>query len=225
MFNIWSNFRRFWETDRGLSIFLFLLLALIFVVPAAGLTGPVGRAVIDVVFTLLMLAGVAAVSRQKTSTRVVSGVAVTGLALRWFGQFVPSESMEVIIALSGVASLVTLAYVVLAQVFRAGPVTRHRIMGAIAVYLLLGLAWGEAYFALALGAPGSFSLASSATLNPQNWMYYSFVTLTTVGYGDITPVSSVARSLAILEALTGQLYPAILLARLVALEVGSSNNR
>jgi hypothetical protein len=225
VFNIWRAFRRFWETDRGLSIFLFLLLALIFVVPASGLTGPVGRIVIDALFTLLMLAGVAAVSRQKTATIVVSGVAVAGLALRWLGQFAPSQSMEIAIALSGVASLVTLTYVVLAQVFRAGPVTRHRIMGAISVYLLLGLAWGEAYFALALTEPGSFSLAPSATEIPQNWMYFSFVTLTTVGYGDITPVSTVARSLAILEALTGQLYPAILLARLVALEVGSSNDR
>ena len=73
--------------------------------------------------------------------------------------------------------------------------------------------------------PGSFSLEPSATSNPQIWMYFSFVTLTTVGYGDITPVSSVARTLAILEALTGQLDPASLLARLVALEVGSRNNR
>jgi hypothetical protein len=225
VFNIWRAFRRFWETDRGLSIFLFLLLALIFIVPAAGLTGHVGRAVIDVVFTLLMLAGVAAISSQKTAAIVVSGVAVAGLGIRWIGLAVPTSSMELAIALSTVASLATLAYVVLAQVFRAGPVNRHRIMGAIAVYLLLGLAWGEAYEALWLVNAGSFSLGPSATVVPHHWMYFSFVTLTTVGYGDITPVSALARSLAILEALTGQLYPAILLARLVALEVGASSDR
>jgi hypothetical protein len=221
----WRVFRRFWETDRGLSIFLFLLLALIFVVPASGLTGQLGRTVIDVVFTLLMLTGVAALSRQKTATAVVSGVAVAGIAIRWIGEAVPSPSMELAVALSAVASLATLAYVVLARVFRAGPVNRHRIMGAIAVYLLLGLAWGEAFYALALMEPGSFSLAPSATLNSRDLMYFSFVTLTTVGYGDITAISPVARSLAILEALTGQLYPAILLARLVALEVGANSDR
>ncbi len=225
MVRIQNPFRRFWETDRGLSILFIILLVLIFVVPASGLTKTVGRVVIDALFTLLMLAGVSAISRQRTATRVVSVIAVAGLAIRWLGQFAPSPSMEIAVALSGVASVVTLAYVVLSQVFRAGPVNKHRIMGAIAVYLLFGLAWGEAYLALELWNPGSFSTAASVALIPESWMYYSFVTLTTVGYGDITPVSSIARSLAILEALTGQLYPAILLSRLVALEVGSSNNR
>ena len=114
---------------------------------------------------------------------------------------------------------------VLAQVFRAGSVNRHRILGAIAVYLLLGLAWGEAYSALAMVVPEAFSPVGPPGADPQRWLYYSFVTLTTVGYGDITPVGPLARSLAILEALTGQLYPAILLARLVALEVGSKADR
>jgi len=225
MFNIWRAFRRFWETDRGLTILLFLLVVLILVVPALGFTTASGRIVIDALFTLLMLAGAAAVSKKRGATIAVSGVAIAGLAVRWLGRFAPSQPMEIAIALSGVASVVTLAYVVLVQVFRAGAVNSHRIMGAIAVYLLLGLAWGETYFALALGDPGSFSLAASGASSSQNWMYFSFVTLTTVGYGDITPVSSVARSLAILEALTGQLYPAILLARLVALEVGSPRDR
>jgi len=209
VFSIWRVFRRFWETDRGLSIFLVSLAALIFVVPAAGLTAQFGRAVIDAVFTLLMLAG----------------VAVAGLAVRWIGQAVPSPSTEIVIVFSAVVSLATLACVVLAQVFRSGPVTRHRIMGAIAVYLLLGLAWGESYEALELMDPGSFALAPSMTLVPHNWMYFSFVTLTTVGYGDVTPVSSVARSLAFLQALTGQPYPAILPARLVALAVGAKGDR
>jgi hypothetical protein len=225
MVRIQNPFRRFWETDRGLSILLIVLLILIFVVPASGFSDHGGRLVIDALFSLLMLAGVSAISRQRTATIVVSAIAVAGLAIRWLGQFAPSHSMEIAIALSGVVSVATLAYVVLAQVLRAGPVTKHRIMGAIAVYLLFGLAWGEAYLAVECWTPGSFSAAASAALIPQSWMYYSFVTLTTVGYGDITPVSSLARSLAVLEALTGQLYPAILLARLVALEVNSVANR
>ena len=225
MVRIENPFRRFWETDRGLSLLLIILLILIFVVPASGFSEHGGRLVIDALFSLLMLAGVSAISRQRTATIVVSVIAVAGLAIRWLGQFAPSQSMEIAVALSGVVSVATLAYVVLSQVLRAGPVNKHRITGAIAVYLLFGLAWGETYLAVELWSPGSFSMAASVAVIPESWMYYSFVTLTTVGYGDITPVSSVARSLAILEALTGQLYPAILLARLVALEVGSSNNR
>ena len=221
MLRIWNAFRRFWETDRGLSVLLFSLVALIFLVPVTGLVDRFGRLVIDAVFTLLMLAGVASISRQRTALVFVGTIAVFGLSVRWIGRLAPSEGIDIATAVSGLASIVTLAVVVLAQVFRAGSVNRHRILGAIAVYLLLGLAWAEAYNALAIADPGAFAPAGARIADPQRWLYYSFVTLTTVGYGDITPVGPLARSLAILEALTGQLYPAILLARLVALEVGS----
>jgi voltage-gated potassium channel Kch len=89
------------------------------------------------------------------------------------------------------------------------------------VYLLLGLTWAVAYELVALRQPGAFAGTSTEVDASQRWLYYSFVTLTTVGYGDVTPVHPIARSLAVLKALTGQLYPAILLAHLVSLEVQS----
>jgi hypothetical protein len=110
---------------------------------------------------------------------------------------------------------------VLAHTFKPGVVTFHRVQGSVAVYLLLGLAWAHAYFLVALIHPGAFNTPPAADgINemPQ-FVYYSFVTLTTVGYGDITPIHPFARSLATLEALVGQLYPAILIARLVSLEI------
>ena len=113
-----------------------------------------------------------------------------------------------------------MALVVLAQTFRAGPVNFHRIQGAVAAYLLLGLAWALAYELVSLLAAGAFSFAGSGGPERPDFVYFSFVTLTTVGYGDVTPVHPVARSLAVAEALTGQLYPAILLARLVSLATG-----
>ena len=221
MLRVGNPFRRFWETDRGLSSLLFFLVALIFLVPIFGLVDRFGRLVVDAVFTLLMLAGVSSISRQRTATIVVGTIAVSGLVIRWLARVAPSPGIELATAISGLASIVTLAAVVLVQVFRAGTVNKHRILGAMAVYLLLGLAWAEAYTAIAMVSPDAFAPAGSAPTSPQRWLYFSFVTLTTVGYGDITPVGPLARSLAILEALTGQLYPAILLARLVALEVGS----
>jgi hypothetical protein len=95
----------------------------------------------------------------------------------------------------------------------------------VAVCLLLGLQLGQAYAFLQQLYPDAFAGALGETLIPQTWIYYSFVTLTTVGYGDITPVHPVARSLAIAEALTGQLYLAITLAHLVALRVGMHEKR
>jgi hypothetical protein len=87
----------------------------------------------------------------------------------------------------------------------------------VAAYLLLGLAWALAYDIVALVAPGAFSAPSAVEARKGRFIYFSFVTLSTLGYGDMTPVHPVARSLAAAEALTGQLYPAILLGRLVSL--------
>jgi voltage-gated potassium channel Kch len=107
-------------------------------------------------------------------------------------------------------------------VYRPGPINLHRIQGAIAVYLMLAYIWARAYKIVALGDPGAFNI-STASLSPQSLShrltYFSVVTLTTVGYGDIVPVSPVARALATLEALTGQLFPTVTLARLVSMEL------
>jgi hypothetical protein len=120
--------------------------------------------------------------------------------------------------------LLLLVAVVTAQVFREGPITFHRIQGAVAIYLMLALIWGSLYQVVSLVDPNAFSgngVAPGLPLRRQTLYYFSFITLTTVGYGDVTPVAPLARSLAMLEALTGQLFPVILIARLVAMEIGS----
>jgi hypothetical protein len=127
-----------------------------------------------------------------------------------------------------ILALSILAVLVLILVFREGPVTSHRIQGAIAVYLLLGLVWMSAYKLLYQTIPGAFRFPEgelSALRFKHGLVYFSFVTLTTVGYGDITPVHPLARSLAMAEALVGQLYPAILIARLVSMELASRQER
>jgi Ion channel len=204
---LWPALLRFWATDHGLSIFLALL----------GIVG-------DVVFSLLLISGAAAIPRRRLTLLTVSLVATAALLVRWASWLAPSIVLEEWRALSSLVSVSLLSVIVLGQVFRKGPVTLSRIQGAIAVYLLLGLAWAIAYELLALREPGAFTGAGVVGDLPQRWLYYSFVTLTTVGYGDVTPVHPIARSLAVLEALTGQLYPAILLARLVSLEVQSRGN-
>jgi hypothetical protein len=209
----WRALRRFWESDPGLSVFLGLLVLFLFVLPPlveSERSG--GRLVVDLGFSALLLAGVAAISTRPAVRAALLALVVGATAVRW-GPFSVQAT-----AAAGLVSIAAMALVVLAQTFRAGPVNVHRIQGAVAAYLLLGLAWALAYEIVALRVSGAFSVTGVAGPVRPDFIYFSFVTLTTVGYGDITPVSHVARSLAILEALIGQLYPAIIIARLLSLQ-------
>ena len=115
-----------------------------------------------------------------------------------------------------------LIVVVARGVFAPGPITYHRVVGAVLLYLNIGLVFVAFYGFVVLSVPDAFT-----NLAPRqgdfaiagNLIYFSFVTLTTTGYGDIAPLHPYARSLANIEAIIGQIYPATLLARLVSLEL------
>ncbi len=116
---------------------------------------------------------------------------------------------------------VAIASVVARSVFAAGRVTHHRITGAILVYLSIAVTFTALFTMIGLIVPNAFS-GMTFEDNPalaSKVIYFSFVTLTSTGYGDVFPVHPVARSLCNLETIIGQLYPATLLARLVSLEI------
>jgi len=95
-------------------------------------------------------------------------------------------------------------------------VNRSVILGAICGYLMLGYTWGMAYAVIHLTDPAAFNGAhTGVTFAGDDFVYFSFVTLTTLGYGDISPATAVARSITMLQAVTGTLYLAVLIARLV----------
>jgi Ion channel len=109
------------------------------------------------------------------------------------------------------------------SVMRPHRAVGDRIVGAICVFFLIGLAWASVFEALDTVRPGSLRFpADTAWAEPsaQRYRYFSFVTLATLGYGDITPVTVLAGTLAGLEAVSGQLYIGITVARLVALSMG-----
>jgi Ion channel len=116
---------------------------------------------------------------------------------------------------------IALAGVVARTVFAPGRVTHHRIIGAILVYLSIAVIFTALFTIIGLLVPNAFSgmLFEDNPALASNVIYFSFVTLTSTGYGDIFPVHPAARSLCNLETIIGQLYPATLLARLVSLEI------
>jgi hypothetical protein len=220
---VWESLLRFWASDRGLSIFLGLLVIVIFVLPAFGRTGLRIPLATNIVFSALLVSGALSLPERRWMRWVVPLMAAVALIMRWAAATGGSADLVAWRELSTLITLMLFAVVVASQVYRSGAVTRHRIQGAVAVYLLLGLTWANAYQLLYHLSPEAFAGGLDAASIPQTWIYYSFVTLTTTGYGDITPVHPVARSLAIAEALAGQLYLAITLARLVAQQVSARN--
>jgi hypothetical protein len=209
--------------DRGLSAMLVLLVILIFVVQPLGEIGVAGRAVTTLVFSLMLISSVWAVAGTRRSAVVVGVVVTATLLVRWLRLWLGSGSLVFPSALVSLVFCVVVALVVLAQVFRAGRITVHHVQGAVAAYLLLGMAWAFAYELVVFEWPAAFVMpAVDATTSRElisHFVYFSFVTLTTVGYGDVTAIHPFARSLVTIEALVGQLFPAILLARLVSMEL------
>jgi hypothetical protein len=207
---------RFWSDDKGLSVFSAMLLVVIFVMPPL-LAGSAGRRLAgDVAFAILLVSGVLALADRGLARTVILPVALLTVAVDLGSWVVPVP--PVLVQGVGLLALLLLLAVVLFHTLRDGPITFHRIQGGVAAYLLLGVAWAHAYSLVALGRPGAFSGAADPD-GPRAFLYFSFVTLTTVGYGDVLPVHPAARSLAMLEAVVGPLYLAILLARLVSAAV------
>ena len=110
------------------------------------------------------------------------------------------------------------------QVLFTGPVDMNRIVGAICIYLLMGLIWALMYLFIAQAIPGAFNGIEQLVWydNFANVAYYSFVTLTTLGYGDISPVAPIARFLVYMEAVVGVFYMAILVASLIGVGINES---
>jgi hypothetical protein len=168
---------------------------------------------------VMLVSGVAIAWGQRKLFLLASFIAGVALVVRWVALWKETPQLQLWGDTWTVLAILIIALILLVQVFRTGPVTHLRIQGAIAVYLLFGIGWAHAYHIAAILIPGSFNYSAGELSSVQDWAYYSYVTLTTLGYGDITPVRPIARNLAITEALTGQLYLAVMLARLVAMEV------
>jgi hypothetical protein len=212
-----------WKTDSGLSVLLVFLVITIFIAyPITSL--PAGKFLVLISFSFILISGSLFVLDKVILRFFVLGSVFVTLVLHWATYIGDVARLASLIELSDIICCGMLLVIVLMQVFREGPITIHRISGAIAVYLLIGLIWAFVYQFIALQSPGAFKLPASpeaytADTLQSSLLYFSFVTLTTLGYGDILAVHPSARMLVMLEALTGQLYPAILLARLVSLEI------
>jgi hypothetical protein len=187
---------------------------------------PQGDLVEATLLTIVMVSAVVAVGGRRKSLAIALILLAPALAGKWVNHLRPDLLHP---ATFLVSSITFFAYVIarlLAYVVRAPRVDANVLCAGVSGFLILGLTWAPAYLAVARLHPSAFSLPASAgggagVLDSFGAFYFSFITLCTVGYGDITPVSKVARMLAVLEAITGLFYMAVLISRLVS--VYSSN--
>jgi len=220
---------RFWSEERSLTVFLILLIVEIFIIAPINRTG-IGIGIVNtVLFSLLLLAGLLAMTRHKVLQAVLSMFVALAVATHWARFVFGVPGLEILDSLLMLACITGFLVIVLWHVYREGPVTGHRVMGAVAGYILLAVVFAIAYSLVEYLAPGSFqmpsALSQSREPHGQLFYYFSVTTLTTAGFGDITAVNPFARTLVMMEALIGQLYPAILIARLVSLHVEAKREK
>jgi hypothetical protein len=215
-----KKFMRFWSEERALSVFLLFLAVEMFVI------GPVVRAfdlASDLLFSVLLVAGALTVVQHRTLQWIAGMFVLLAIAVRWAGIVFGTPGLFFWNSVLSLLMMLAFLLIVLWWVYQEGPVTGHRVRGAIAAYLLLALCFSFAYDLIEYVHPGSFTLPLGGTqgIQPRSelFLYFSVVTLTTVGFGDIAALHPVARSLVMVEALVGTLYPAILIARLVTLQM------
>lgn len=179
-----------------------------------------------VLFTLVMCTGLIATgSRRKPAFALVS----FALAATWLNQLWPERCPALTFILPAVAFLGVVIASLLKFILRAKRVDANVLCAGISVYLILGLLWGLAYTLVAQVNPNAFAFSgptgTTAVMSGFTAIYFSFTTLATLGYGDITPAADVARMLAMVEAMTGTLFVGVMIARLVSLYSGPGHSR
>jgi voltage-gated potassium channel len=213
--------------QRHLQLLIFLLLIFIaspFVVPFY-----YGPTILNLIAAAVLLSATYAVSRRRSFVIFALSLSIFSIAITFWLAAAPSFWL-VVVAHSTLVVLITFfAVTILSYVMGSGKVTWDKIYGAVCAYVLFGYAWMFAYSVIEEVQPGSFSWVNSPAPHDlvsrvMQLRYFSFVTLATVGYGDIVPRMPAARTLALLEAILGQFYLVALVGRLVGLHIVHGND-
>lgn len=181
------------------------------------------RIFMDILWSAVFISAIYAVSHKKHHILIAVLLALPMLGAIWSKYFVQFNALLVVGSLCGAAFILFTIIQILIFIYGHQEVTRDMIVGAAVVYLLMAIMWTFIFTVVETLHPGSFNLPQGQDIETgRHFLYYSFVTLTTLGYGDITPVTSLARSLCILEAVLGQLYLVVQVAWLVGVHVSQS---
>lgn len=220
--------------DFGFLGLLICLVSLLVVAPILEAYSRI-QPVLAIFTTALLIFSVYSFLNKKRVLIIASLLAAPALIFNWISYSFQSSTTLLIYYTFNAVFFVFIIVSMIAELLKKDVITLDLIYGTICVYLLIGVAWAFVFATLEHIFPGSYNLPSNyLQANPSIYsgevklslfLYYSYVTLTTLGYGDITPVTSPAHSLATLEAIMGQFYIAVLVAHLVGMHVSSNSQR
>ncbi|HEY5141327.1 MAG TPA: ion channel [Methylococcales bacterium] len=176
----------------------------------------------DIFFAFSLISGLHAVRGQPRQLRFALLLATAIIVVDTLHFTLKIQALDWLQLGIGAVFFMQMLVMIWTYIEKENEVTIDLIMAAACAYILLGLVWAHAYFLVEIFHPNSFKGSENMGDDIWNFIYYSFVTLTTVGYGDILAVTKSARALSILEAITGQLYLAIMISRLVGLYASQS---
>jgi voltage-gated potassium channel len=204
------------------SLMLFLLICLMILEPLVydflGI-----KILLNLIFSAIMLSSIYAVSYKKYATLIAVVLALPLLIISWSSTFVDLPWHQYGKDFFGILFFLFVIIIIVKHIFRQDEVSREILFAAIVVFMLLGLMWSFIFQLIEIFHSDSFNLPQGQDADFHGiFLYYSFVTLTTLGYGDITPITAPARSLSLLEAIAGQMYVAVLIARLMGIHISQS---
>lgn len=180
----------------------------------------------DIFFTCILIAGIHALDRDRLSFRISCGLMASIIIFKVLHHsFGKVQYLHLLELMMTILFILHLWWMMLKHIITEKKVTADIIMGGACAFVLMGFAWGFAYYFLQIIHPDSLKGSAPLNTDASDFIYFSFVTLTSTGYGDILPISPQARALAVLEAIFGQLYLAIMISHLVSLHISDSQSK
>jgi hypothetical protein len=215
--NIRSRLTKRTGVTRYSTIKLLIALGLLFIATPFIEDLPNGDLIAAVLLTLVMISSVLAVGGRRRTLLIALVLVLPALLGKWFNHVWPDLISPAIFLSATVIFFVFVVIHLLRFIVLAPEVDVEVLCAGVAGFLMLGLLWMPVYLLIARLNPNAFSVPAQSTLDGFSAFYFSFMTLCTVGYGDVTPVTKLARMLAVIEAITGLFYMAVLVSRLVSM--------
>lgn len=224
--NLHDTNRSYWA-NNGFKLLLFGLFLYLVVGPFFD-EAPYADVIVSGLLTLTLVSAIGAMAESRRRVRITVVVLTVALVLLWLRTFGIISPQGDIASVAIGSFLVILIISFGHRLFKVRKVTGNVICSALCLYLLIGLLWGSLYAVVDSVTPGSFAgnLIRDTNTYHQNirfFQYFSFMTLSTVGYGDITPQSMRATVLCQTEAILGQFFIVVLIARLVGIQVSQES--